>query len=163
MNGISEARSAVGCRATPCCDGCRFCCWSWAVDAAELQKKPLRHCRHECRAGCALHATEEQPRICAAFKCRYLEGLPVHRPDTFQAMLLELDVEIGNFVPMIPASVPIHEAALLILKTRTILADIIVDQRWVTVPLPFDRQPDGSFRISADAIQAWNELCEEKS
>lgn len=127
------------------CDGCRFCCWAWAVDDARLEKRVLQHCRHECAAGCALHGRREQPEACAAFRCPYQERAGLHRPDNFQRTLEEAGGNIGNYIPAVPLSIPVEEANRLIRATRTVPASIIAGGQWLDVVLPLDLNFDGGW------------------
>lgn len=123
------------------CGPCRFCCFAWAV--RELSKPALAHCRHECHAGCSIHG--HHPANCRSFACPYLEGAPIHRPDTFQSVL-ECEIgDIGNYIPAIPVEMPAEEARLKIIETRRLPAFIIVDGQWRNVVLPLDREKDGNW------------------
>lgn len=116
-------------------------------------KRERTHCRHECEAGCALHETFYQPIICHTFLCPYLGGEDIHRPDTFQPLLMELAGTMGNFIPAIPRAMNVEFACELIRETRAIPAAILMDGQWVRLVLPLDRQPDGSW-ISDEMMTA---------
>lgn len=131
------------------CDGCRFCCWAWAVDGF---KPALSHCAHECDRGCAVHGSARQPQMCALFRCPYLERDGFHRPDTFQAALAE--TAIGNFIPIVPLTITAATANRLIRETRTVPASVILDDRWFDTILPLDKNPDGTW--SSGDPKPWN-------
>lgn len=127
------------------CDGCKFCCWGWAVDVPTFGKSALRHCKHECAKGCAIHLKPEKPITCRGFHCPYQEREGLHRPDNFQATLESLGGNIGNYIPAIPISIPVEIANRLIRDTRTVPASVINDNQWVDVILPLDRNRDGGW------------------
>lgn len=148
------------------CDGCTFCCWSFAVegmpqhpDLTVLTVKPeLTHCEFEA-IGCAIHEAECYPEGCRIFSCPYLDGQDIHRPDTFQSVLEEVKGNIGNYIPSIPRSIPVQRAIQLIRETRSVLAEIIWDSKWTRVALPLDRDADGMWYPTGQLLAPWAELC----
>lgn len=96
----------------------------------------------------------EQPEMCGAFHCPYQEREGLHRPDSFQETLESLGGNIGNYIPVIPDSIPIETANRLIRETRTIPAAVINGGQWVNVILPLDRNKDGGW-VTADPTP-WN-------
>lgn len=134
------------------CSGCRFCCWSWAV--TELKKPALRHCGYECQAGCAVHNLVVQPAMCERFRCPYQERDGFHRPDSFQQTLEELRGNVGNYIPIVPVSIPVERANQLIRDTRTVPAAIIADGQWLDVILPLDQKPGELVAIQGDTVWA---------
>lgn len=80
------------------CDGCMFCCWSYGMP--EVGKMGLEHCQHEAN-GCILHGTPEQPDACRRFKCPYLEGEDIFRPDKAQSILESMHITQSGFIPAI--------------------------------------------------------------
>jgi len=151
------------------CSGCKFCCWSFAIedipdDISGLKFKPsLQHCQHECLVGCAIHDQKKYPPACKAFICPYLKGEDIHRPDIFQKVLQELNGNISNYIPSIPTKIPVEEAEKLIRRTRNILASILTGNEWVQIVLPLDREKDGSWTSNEDAVQEWRKLYHERS
>lgn len=125
------------------CSGCRFCCWSWAVP--KINKPELSHCKFECAKGCSVHKQKEQPVECTDFKCPYLEGRDIHRPDSFQATLEELGGNIGNYIPSVLTSIPIDIANQRIRDTRTVPVSVINGEYWVNVIMPLDRDENGGW------------------
>lgn len=132
------------------CSGCRFCCYSWAVDVPELHKSALRHCAHECSKGCALHP--KWPSVCESFHCPWQEREGYHRPDTFQAALESAGGDIGNYIPMVPLSIDADWARRNIHDTRTVPACVIDGGRWVDLVLPLDRDADGGWTTKDPAL-----------
>jgi len=63
---------------------------------------------------------------------------------------------MGNYIPMVPASMDIDEAKELMAQTRTILAGILIEGKWLKTVLPLDRQPDGSWATDANMHAKWN-------
>lgn len=167
----------------PTCDGCRFCCWSFRVndmpDGSALL--PLTHCPHEANEhddpfvcitdpcapkesqnhGCLIHDEKSYPWGCASFNCPYLHGMPCHRPDTFQDLLERLKGSIGNYIPVIPRTVPVKKAERLICETRSVLAMVILNGAWTMVAMPLDRDSLGNWFPVNDLLTPWKELCEE--
>lgn len=144
------------------CDGCKFCCWSFNVDVphphlyeiVEL-KRELRHCHHECEAGCALHSTKHKPTGCQSFHCPFVLGDAVHRPDLFQEFVKQLDGTMGNYIPIVPDTINVEAAQDIIRKTRSLPAAILLNSTWVKLILPMDRSPDGTWRNNQGAINEW--------
>lgn len=145
------------------CDGCRFCCWSFnAHDVPDpvqgfIMKPARAHCAFECSAGCELHDTPMLPQMCDQFKCSYLEGADIHRPDSFQ-FLEELECGIGNFIPAIPSSIPVRLAKSLILEHRTLPAFVILGEEWARVILPLDRNKDRTWTVKDSDIELWKKV-----
>lgn len=96
----------------------------------------------------------EQPEMCGAFHCPYQERDGLHRPDVFQETLEWLGGNIGNYIPVIPTSIPIDVAKELIVKTRTVPASIINGGQWVNVIMPLDRDEQGGW-VTGDPAP-WN-------
>lgn len=146
------------------CDGCSFCCWSFAVEDIpqhpdlKILKPAQTHCDFELE-GCAIHNDEQYPHNCRVFRCPYLDGEDIHRPDTFQSVLEELGGNIGNYIPSIPRSVPVQRAVRLVCESRSILAVIILDAKWVRVAMPLDREEDGSWYPTQQVLEPWTALC----
>jgi hypothetical protein len=140
------------------CDGCRFCCWSFNVhdvpDTVQglALKDALKHCSFECAAGCSLHEQTEQPWECQEFHCPYQRGEDVHRPDTFQQVLEESQGNIGNYVPIVPATMDAEAAKRLIKQERCLPAAILVGGQWRSVILPLDRKEDGTWEESTTTV-----------
>ena len=149
------------------CDGCAFCCWSFAVsdmptrvDFTILQLKPAQtHCDFEFEGGCVIYREEHFPPGCRLLPCPYLEGEDIHRPDTFQAILEESHGNVGNYIPSIPRSIPIQRALRLIRETRSVLAVIILDGKLTRVALPLDRDAEGMWYPTQEILAPWAELC----
>lgn len=146
------------------CDGCRFCCWVFNVAEIPVERRSLKvlelkperqHCRHECQQGCDLHDTFFQPVICHDFMCPYLGGGDIHRPDTFQPLLEELNGDMGNYIPVVPRAMDVEFAKELIRETRSIPAAVLFDGSWVKLVLPLDRQPDGSWVTTEQLHARW--------
>ena len=146
------------------CDGCRFCCWSFNAHdipnpVTGFEMKPARqHCVFECDKGCELHATERLPQACDEFKCPYLQGQDIHRPDTFQEALEELGGNIGNYIPAVPESVPVSLARTLIREDRSVPAFILLGNEWARVILPLDRNEDRTWTARESAIELWGKF-----
>lgn len=146
------------------CDGCRFCCWSFnAHDVPDpllgFALKPARqHCLFECEKGCELHGKKEQPQTCTDFKCPYLQGKYIHRPDSFQRVLEDMDVGVGNFIPAIPPYVPIKMAECLIKENRSVPAYILIGNEWIRVILSLDRQDAKSWVVNEKSVELWTKL-----
>lgn len=138
------------------CDGCRFCCFAWAVDDPILKKPALTHCRHECALGCFIHPGVGYPSTCRLFTCQYLEGADIHRPDAFQSTLEKAGGNIGNFIPFVHLSISIDEANKLITETRTIPASVIINGQWVHCIMPLDRARDSNWETLPAG--AWGDL-----
>jgi hypothetical protein len=143
------------------CDGCRFCCWSFAVNAVPspfniLQsKKTLNHCPQECEVGCAIWTTSI-PAQCKNFHCPYIYGNDIHRPDAFQELLEKLAGNVGNYIPFVPSGVSVEETKALVLKTRTIPAAITMPNGgWKVLVMPLDREPDGTWYTNKSRAKNW--------
>ena len=129
-------------------------------DLKILQTKPsLTHCSFEIEDGCAIHESEHYPEGCRVFKCPYLDGEDMHRPDTFQQILEDLDGNIGNLIPVVPRSVPPMKAIELIIKTRSVLAAFVLESKWVRAVMPLDREADGSWYPTEQLLAPWADLC----
>jgi len=149
------------------CDGCRLCCWSFNVDVPHPTllsiiepKRELRHCHHECERGCALHDNPQQPDICRTFQCPYIRDEEVHRPDTFQPLLESLNGNMGNYIPAVSTAIPIESARQLIADTRTILAYMLLDGRWLQTVLPLDKDANGAWATTEPMVSEWGRLYE---
>lgn len=146
------------------CDGCRFCCWSFNVtDVPDpikgLELKPARqHCLYECSNGCSIHKQAEYPEACDHFQCPYLQGNYIHRPDTFQKTLEEMDIQVGNFIPAIPPYVPVNVAECLIKENRSIPAYILIGNEWIKVILSLDRENGKSWMVNEKSLGLWGDL-----
>jgi hypothetical protein len=146
------------------CDNCRFCCWSFNVQDVPdplkgLDLKPARqHCVYECKQGCSIHGLEKYPEACDGFECPYLEGKFIHRPDNFQDVLEDMDIEVGNFIPAIPPYVPIKIAEGLIRENRSVPAYILIGNEWIKVILSLDREDDKTWVVNERSVQLWGEL-----
>lgn len=166
----------------PTCDGCRFCCWSFRVndmpDGSALLA--LTHCPHEAKEnddpfvcisnetlvkvkehGCLIHNEKNYPWGCAAFNCPYLTGVPCHRPDTFQDLLERMQGSIGNYIPVIPRTVPVKKAERLIAESRSVLAAVVLNDAWTMVAMPLDRDSLGNWFPTDELLAPWKELCGE--
>ena len=154
---------------TRTCDGCRFCCWSFNVDVpvpsclSVLEpKRELSHCAHECAAGCALHNDDLQPDICHNFRCPYIHGQPIHKPDVFQELLEAAVGNMGNYIPAVSSEVPIANAHSLIQNDRSLPAYILVGNdfggRWIYTILPLDKNADGGWETNVESVAKWSEL-----
>lgn len=152
------------------CNGCRFCCWSYSVEDVPQQAKgpglrilqykaPLSHCQHECEAGCSIHEQKGYPKECRDFRCPYLVGDSIHRPDTFQSLLVGLGGNLGGYVPTIPYVIPVLAASKLITETRTVLASRIFDYQWKKIVMPLDTETDGNWYPKEEFLPPWDELC----
>lgn len=143
------------------CDGCKWCCYSFNVEVPReprslkvlVQKPENTHCHHECDKGCAVHDTFFQLPVCHDFKCPYLYGMPVHRPDTLQGVLMTGNM--ANYIPMVPLSMDAAEAEQHIRTTRTVPAAILLEGTWAKVILPLDRESDGSWSTNSDMEALW--------
>jgi hypothetical protein len=148
------------------CDGCRFCCFSFNVSDVPDEvrgfalKDALSHCRFECQAGCALHDKEEQPAVCREFRCPYLTGKMVHKPEVFQEQLEALNGNIGNYIPAINVAVPVAAACELIKETRSLPAYVFPSEGWRETVLPLDKE-NGSWSTPQAAVDAWAKLYED--
>ena len=147
------------------CDSCKFCCWSFNVDVPNPRyltvlepKRERRHCEHECEAGCRLHGHENQPDICRGFRCAYIEGQDIHRPDNFQVQIEAINGSMGNFIPAVSIKVPISEAQSLIAQSRTIPAHILLGGNWTETVLPLDKNEYGGWATSNESVALWGEL-----
>lgn len=145
------------------CDGCTFCCWSFAVrDVPQLVeiklKEELTSCPQLCETGCRIHGTEQYPTGCKEFICPYLIGEPTHRPDTFQKLLMELKGNMGNIIPSIPWVIPVLKAEELIRSSRTIMASFVLDGAWHRTVIPLDREENGSWLVRSEPVNLWNGL-----
>lgn len=149
------------------CDGCRFCCWSFNIPDIpnEIQgltfKTALNHCEFECKNGCSIHERKDYPQICKEFVCPYLTGKAIHRPDTFQTLIKELNPTVGNYIPNIPVSVPIEKAKDLIKETRAIPAFITIRDTWAEVIVSMDREPDKSWSITKEVFGKWKDFLQQ--
>lgn len=141
---------------TRTCDGCRFCCWSWHV--AETDKRGLSHCPHECALGCDLHGTPQQPDECQRFRCPYLRGAKIHRPDAFQPTLEALGGNLACYIPTVPESIPTAEAIEVIERTRSIPAGILIEGLWMRGVIPLNKNADGTWKVVGDIAAPWNQL-----
>lgn len=144
------------------CDGCRWCCYIYNVEVPVKRslkvldfKSERSHCRHERERGCKLHGTPNQPPLCRDFLCPYLAGVDIHRPDTFEPLLVELGGNMGNYIPAIPRAMSIEFAKGLIRETRTLPAAVLFAGEWVRLVLPLDRQPDGSWETNEVLTARW--------
>ena len=130
------------------CGECRFCCWSFNVtdvpsEIEGLKLKPcLESCPYECSGGCSIFGESSRPKECVEFECPYLKGDDIHRPDTFQEVLMELGGNMGNYVPTINISIPKEEAIRKIKETRTVPAGYLLGGKWVETILPLDKNGD---------------------
>lgn len=147
------------------CAGCRFCCWSFAINdipdqTLGLQQKPsLTHCQHECGSGCTLHGAPEKPATCRQFECPYLLGNDIHRPDAFRPALDETKCRIGNFIPAISSRIPVERAAALIDATDSIPASIMICGKWTKVIMPMRKESNGTWQTHA--LEDWRALYSE--
>lgn len=145
------------------CAGCRFCCWSFAINDIPdqtlglWQKPALTHCQHECGNGCALHGLPEKPATCRQFECPYLLGDDVHWPDAFRPALEKC--AIGNFIPAVSTRVPIERAEQLIADTDSIPASIMINGEWTKVIMPMRKESNGTWRTHA--LEDWRALYSE--
>jgi hypothetical protein len=146
------------------CGECRFCCWSFNVQDVpdpikELALKPARqHCLYECNQGCSIHGLEKYPQACNDFECPYLQGKYIHRPDNFQKVLEEMNIEVGNFIPAIPPDISIKMAECLIRENRTIPAFILIGNEWVKVILSLDREDAKTWIVNEKSVELWSDL-----
>jgi hypothetical protein len=92
------------------------------------------------------------------FKCPYLFGEEVHQPDIFREILEEIDGNMGNYVPAIPVYVSINSAINLIRESRSIMAFILVDMRWIQTVIPLDKNTDGTWWATKVMSDAWIDL-----
>lgn len=146
------------------CGNCKFCCWSFnAKDIPDpilgLSLKPAReHCIYECKLGCSIHGLPQYPQPCSDFKCPYLQGKYIHRPDNFQVVLEEMNIEVGSFIPAIPPHIPVKMAESLIRENRSIPAYILVGNEWVRVILSLDRKDAKTWIVNEKSVGLWQNL-----
>lgn len=146
------------------CGECRFCCWSFNVhDVPDpllgLALKPAReHCLYECDNGCSIHREEKYPQACDEFECPYLKGKYIHRPDAFQKVLEDIEIQVGNFIPAIPPHIPIKMAECLIRENRSLPAYILIGNEWARVILSLDREDGKSWVVNDKSVELWVEL-----
>jgi hypothetical protein len=126
-----------------------------------MLKVERNHCPKECEVGCSIHGTAVYPQGCKDFFCPYVMGEQTHRPDTFQKLLEELGGDMGNIIPAIPLVVPVVRAEQLIRKSRTVLANFLLDGGWKRTAIPLDRAANGEWMIKTEPLKMWNELCEQ--
>lgn len=144
------------------CNGCRFCCWSFDVsDVPSVIGFEVKihnsHCSFECEKGCSIHELAKQPKTCIDFKCAYLQGKKIHRPDAFQEVLEEMKITMGNFIPAVNEKIDWDEAVQVIKETRTIPADIYAGGIKEII-LPLDKEKDGSWMTTQERIEKWESL-----
>ena len=80
--GWNARKAASGARqaASRACGECSLCCRLLPVPP--LDKGAGERCRHQRHGkGCAVHATLDQPFVCRAWRCAWLMGAPLPRPD----------------------------------------------------------------------------------
>jgi hypothetical protein len=146
------------------CGECRFCCWSFNVtDVPDpikgLDLKPARqHCLYECNRGCSIHELDKYPEACHDFECPYLNGKYIHRPDEFQEVLEEIDVQVGNFIPAIPPHVPVKIAVNLIRENRSVPAYILIGNEWIRVILSLDREDAKTWMVNETSVELWGDM-----
>lgn len=101
---------------TRSCGECVACCTYLTIEAPELSKPGMHHCKHQSLPGpeetnllyytggngcenCGVYGTLERPAVCAGYKCGWLVGLgnDEDRPDR-SLILIDVDSErhIGN-------------------------------------------------------------------
>src|SRR4030095_3662182 len=102
-----------------------------------------------------LHGLDTKPLACQTFRCPFLEGADIHRPDTFQIFLEQVGGNMGNYIPIVPANIDVAEAEEVILQTRTIPAAILMDGQWMKLFLPLDRKADGSWQTDNRSKDEW--------
>jgi hypothetical protein len=148
------------------CDGCTFCCWNFGIDNVPSSygtlayKPPLVSCHHLCKVGCDIHSDKSYPSQCRQFQCPYLLNDDIHRPDTFTQLLKEMAGNAEGYIPYIPTLVPVDDALALIIDSRTILAAVVVDNRWKRMVVPLDKDSEGKWRSTlAKDIIPWLQLC----
>lgn len=98
------------------------------------------------------------PTACRTFFCPYLDGEDIYRPDTFQQLIEKLHGDVGNYIPCIPPHIPTAAAEILIEKTRSIAAAILIGRQWVKVVVSLDRNKDQSWDVKKDVVEAWQKL-----
>lgn len=135
------------------CDGCRFCCYIYGVDV--LGKPAGKSCSFECDSGCSIH--KDRPLQCADFKCPYLNGDQIHRPDTFKAILRRLQSNLVCIIPWIPQSVPPVAAERLIETSWSILCAVKTETGWTPIVLDLTQQ-DNLYKGSKEQNEAWEKI-----
>jgi len=67
---------------------------------------------------------------------------------------------MGNYIPAVSTAIPVENARQLITDTRTILAYMLLDGRWLQTVLPLDKDADGAWATTEPMVSEWGRLYE---
>jgi hypothetical protein len=96
------------------------------------------------------------PTQCRDFFCPYLLGAPIHRPDTFEAMLRELGGNLCAVIPYVSDTIAVDVAVDRIRTSRSMPCAVRAEP-WSVAVLSLDQADPALWSSTADQRAVWSD------